>query len=87
MCGVVAVGAAWCAVRVDESAAARHLAVVGSGTALYAAPALAAERIARLDAGDVALVVAAQGVWADVRLDGDREGWVESAQLTSLARH
>ena len=86
LCGVVAVGAAWGAVRVNESAAARHLAVVGSGTALYAAPALAAERIARLDAGDVALVVAAQGVWADVRLDGDREGWVESAQLTSLAR-
>ena len=86
VCAIAALAAAWSAVRLDEVAVARRLAVVGSGTALHAAPALAAERIARLDAGNVALVGATAGVWASVRLDGDREGWLETAQLTSIAR-
>ena len=73
-------------VRADEAAAAAHLAVVTPGAALHAAPALDAERISRLDAGDVAVVLGTQGVWSDVRLDGDREGWIATAQLTSIAR-
>ncbi len=83
---IAAVVAAWIGVRSDEEAAAVHLAVVAPGATLHAAPALTAERVSRLDAGDVALVVATQGVWTDVRLDGDREGWIATAQLTSIAR-
>jgi hypothetical protein len=85
-CVAAAAGAAWVGVRSDEAAAAVHLAVVGPGAALHGAPALNAERISRLDAGDVALVVATRGVWTDVRLDGDREGWITTTQLTSIAR-
>ncbi len=40
----------------------------------------------RLDAGDVALVLGTHGVWSDIRLDGDREGWIATAHLTSIAR-
>jgi len=32
------------------------------------------------------LILATQGVWTEVRLDGDREGWIASAELTSIAR-
>jgi hypothetical protein len=85
-CVAAAVVAAWMGVRADEAAAAAHLAVVTPGAALHAAPALDAERISRLDAGDVAVVLGTQGVWSDVRLDGDREGWIATAQLTSIAR-
>jgi uncharacterized protein YgiM (DUF1202 family) len=81
-----AIVAAWIGVRADDAAAATRLAVVASGAALHAAPALAAERVSRLDAGDVAIVLGTQGVWSDVRLDGDREGWIATAQLTSIAR-
>lgn len=81
-----AVVAGWAGVRADEQAAATSLAVVSSGGALHAAPALDAERISRLDAGDVAMILATQGVWTEVRLDGDREGWIASAELTSIAR-
>jgi hypothetical protein len=82
----IAIVAAWGSVRANEEAAAAHLAVVGPGAALHAAPALDAERVSRLDAGDVALVMATHGVWSEVQLDGDREGWIATAQLTSIAR-
>jgi hypothetical protein len=83
---VIAIVAAWGSVRANEEATAAHLAVVGPGAALHAAPALDAERVSRLDAGDVALVLATHGVWSEVQLDGDREGWIATAQLTSIAR-
>jgi hypothetical protein len=82
----IAIVAAWGSVRANEQAAAAHLAVVGPGAALHAAPALDAERVSRLDAGDVALVLATHGVWSDVQLDGDREGWIATAHLTSIAQ-
>jgi hypothetical protein len=82
----IALVAAWAAVRANEEGAAAHLAVVAPGAALHAAPALDAERVSRLDAGDVALILATHGVWSDVQLDGDREGWIATAQLTSIAR-
>ncbi len=82
----VAIVAGWGSVRANEEAAAAHLAVVGPGAALHAAPALDAERVSRLDAGDVALVMATHGVWSEVQLDGDREGWIATAQLTPIAR-
>jgi hypothetical protein len=84
--GAVAIVAAWASVRANEEATAAHLAVVAPSAALHAAPALDAERISRLDAGDVALVLATHGVWSEVQLDGDREGWIATAQLTSIAR-
>jgi len=82
--GAAALGAlaAWA----NTVAAARDLGVVGSGAALYEAPALAAQRIAELDAGDIARTLERRGVWAHVRLDGDRDGWIELTRLTPLAR-
>jgi len=82
----LALAGAWAAVRANEDAAAAHLAVVGPSATLHSAPALDAERISRLDAGDVALVLGTHGVWSDIRLDGDREGWIATAHLTSIAR-
>ena len=78
--------AAWLAVRADEGAAAHHSYVVDAGAALYAAPALDAERVVRLDAGDIALAEHSQGVWTRVHFDGDRDGWIESNRLISLER-
>ena len=83
---VIALAGAWTAVRANEDAAAAHLAVVGPSSALHSAPALDAERISRLDAGDVALVLGTHGVWSEIQLDGDREGWIATAHLTSIAR-
>jgi hypothetical protein len=77
-----AVVAAW----LDEGAAAKHLAVVSPGAVLYASPALGAERLSSLDAGDVARIDAREGAWAEVQLDGDRDGWVEVERLTPIAR-
>jgi hypothetical protein len=82
----MAIVAAWASVRASEDAAAAHLAVVGPGAGLHAAPALDAERVSRLDAGDVAFVLATHGVWSEIQLDGDREGWIATAHLTSLAQ-
>jgi hypothetical protein len=82
----IAIVAAWGSVRANEEAAAAHLAVVRPGAALHAAPALDAERVSRLDAGDVALVLATHGVWSEVQLDGDRDGWIATTQLTSIAQ-
>jgi hypothetical protein len=82
----IALVAAWAAVWANEEGAATHLAVVNPGAALHSAPALDAERVSRLDAGDVALILGTHGVWSDVQLDGDREGWIATAQLTSIAR-
>lgn len=67
------------------TAAARDLGVVGSGASLYEAPALAAQRTVQLDAGDIARLIERQGIWNRVRLDGDREGWIEGTRLTSLS--
>jgi len=74
------------AIALDEGAAARGLAVVAGGTPLLVSPALGAEHRAMLDAGDVARVDGHDGGWVRIELDGDREGWVESDRLTSIAR-
>jgi hypothetical protein len=85
VCAVLAIGAAVEGVLSNEAAVARHLVVVDRGTALYASPALDAEHASRVEAGDIARVSATEGVWSHVRLDSDREGWVESARLISIA--
>jgi hypothetical protein len=86
ICGALAVVAGASAVRANEAAQARHLAIVDHGAALYASPALDAERALRIEAGDVARILVTDGVWSQVRLDGEREGWVEAAQLIALEK-
>ncbi len=81
-----AIGLAAIAHASNATAAARDLAVVGPGTILYAAPALIADRSPQLDAGEIARTVGRDRAWSHVRLDGGRDGWVELARLTSLAR-
>jgi hypothetical protein len=79
-----AVAAAVAGVRENESALARHLAVVDRGVSLYASPALDADHVGRVEAGDVARALARQGAWTHVQLDGDRDGWIETSRLISL---
>jgi tetratricopeptide (TPR) repeat protein len=86
VCIAMALGSAIVAVRSDETAAARGLAVIERGTTLYTSPELNAERSARVDAGDVAQTLGTSGLWTRVRLDGDREGWIETAGLTGIER-
>ncbi len=74
------------AIRANETAEARDLSVVGPRTTLYAAPALAAEQLRSLDAGDIARALVRERAWTRVMLDGDRDGWVETITLTSIAR-
>ncbi len=81
-----AIAAGVVGVRENEAAAARDLSVVDRGMVLYASPALDADHVARADAGDVARTLGRQGVWSRVRLNGDREGWVESVRLIPLER-
>jgi hypothetical protein len=81
-----AIGLAAVAHTADAAAAARDLAVVGPATTLYAGPSLVADRSAQLDAGDIARMVERDRAWSHIHLDGGREGWVELARLTSLAR-
>jgi hypothetical protein len=80
----IAVGVA--TARVDELLAARDLAVVADRGPLRALPALSADRGATLEPGDVARVIERRGSWARVALDGDRDGWVETSRLLSVAR-
>jgi tetratricopeptide (TPR) repeat protein len=83
---LLSLGGAALAVWLDEGAAAKHLAVVSSGAVLYASPALGAERLSALDAGDVARMDGREGAWVRVQLDGDRDGWVEVERLTPIAQ-
>lgn len=80
----LALSLATLAIRAEESATARNLSVVTAGAALYAAPALAADRVSALDAGDIARTLVHKGVWSYITLDNDREGWVETTKLTSI---
>jgi hypothetical protein len=71
-------------VHLSDLAVARDLAVVRRDGPLRAEPALGAEPAAPLHVSDVARVVARQHAWSRVRLDGDREGWIESDRLVPL---
>lgn len=79
-----AVGLLAVSVHLSDRALARDLAVVQGDGPLRAEPALGAEETAPLHLSDVARVVARQNAWARVRLDGDREGWVEADRLLAL---
>ncbi|HKG94806.1 MAG TPA: hypothetical protein VKA84_23025, partial [Gemmatimonadaceae bacterium] len=47
-------------------------------------PALSAERAQHATTGEVGRSLSRQGAWTRVRLDGDREGWVESDRLVEV---
>jgi tetratricopeptide (TPR) repeat protein len=68
-----------------DLARAEDLAVVRRDGALRSEPALGAEAAGQVQASDLARIVGRQHAWVRVVLDGDREGWVESDRLVSLA--
>jgi tetratricopeptide (TPR) repeat protein len=72
-------------VRLGDVAEGRDLAVVRDDGAARVEPALAADQSAPVQVSDVAHVVARQNAWSRVRLDGGREGWIESQRLAPLA--
>jgi len=43
--------------------------------------------VAALDAGDVGRVEERSGAWVRVRLDGDRDGWVEIGRTTPIGAY
>jgi hypothetical protein len=83
---LLAVAGALAAVWLDDLTTATKLVVIASGSGLSASPALGAERVAALDAGDVGSVEEQSGAWVRVRLDGDRDGWVELGRTTAIAQ-
>jgi hypothetical protein len=85
--GLLAVAGAAGAVWLDELSSGAKLVVIASGSGLSSSPALGAERVAALDAGDVGRVEERSGAWVRVRLDGDRDGWVEIGRTTSIGAY
>jgi SH3-like domain-containing protein len=84
--GALAVTAAAGAVWLDEATSGAKLVVMGPSAGLSSSPALGAERVAALDAGDVGRVEERSGAWVRVRLDGDRDGWVEIGRTTAIGQ-
>ena len=83
MAGAIAVVAA---VQADQILAAKDLAVIMQPGPLRALPALGAEKLAALEAGQVVRSLETRSQWALIQLAPDREGWVELDRLTSIAR-
>lgn len=81
--GAVAILAA---VQADTILAAKDLAVVMQPGPVRALPALAAEKLANLEAGQVVRALETRSHWALIQIGADREGWIESDRLTSIAR-
>ncbi|MCC7194922.1 MAG: BatD family protein [Gemmatimonadaceae bacterium] len=82
----VAGGAALAAAaRVESNLAGRNVAVITAPAPLRSLPALGAEAEATPLLGEVAEVLARDGVWVRVRLQGGREGWIPAERVTSLA--
>jgi SH3-like domain-containing protein len=70
----------------DRRRSPEGLAIVGERSALHALAALVSDSTAVLARGEVARIVEERGVWAQVRLDDGRTGWVERARLVALDR-
>ena len=83
--GATAVVLLAASVRLGDVADAADLAVVRGDGAARVEPVLSADQAAPVQVSDVAHVVARQNAWARVRLDGGREGWIESDRLVPLA--
>jgi len=58
--------------------------VLARPTLLAATPALGGERGAAAQRGEIARVLAREGAWTRVRLDGAREGWIDATSLIGL---
>lgn len=78
--------ALWAAWRVARQLQGTDLVVVMAPAALHTLPALGADTRATPVRGEVATVIARRGVWAHIRLDGRREGWIPAERVASLAR-
>jgi hypothetical protein len=72
-------------VRLGDVADATELAIVRGDGAARVEPVLSADQSAPVQVSDVARIVGRQNAWSRVRLDGDREGWIESDRLVPLA--
>jgi hypothetical protein len=82
-CAVVIAGVAAVA-NVRQQANA--LVVVASGDRLRTVPALGADPIAAVSAGEVATVHATRDGWSQVVFGDGREGWLEGRRLLGLAQ-
>lgn len=74
----------------DSIDAFEHVAVVGQGVRVRAAPALDAAPVGRLDFAIVALATgeaAPDPAWTAIRLDGGGTGWVASRYVRSPIAH
>ncbi len=74
------VGAAW----LDDVERARSVAVVVRPEPLRALPVLGADPGPAPLTGEVAFIVQRQGAWVQVRLDGQRQGWIAAELLLPL---
>lgn len=79
-CAVLLLGAA----RLDDIGRGTGLAVVMRPEPLRALPVLGADLGPAPLTGEVARVLRRQGAWAQVRLDGAREGWIAAELLLPL---
>ena len=84
--GVVAIASGIVGVRVREARDARRLSVVVDAARLRSLPALGSEPGSPVLTGEIARTVREEGVWSLVRTGDDREGWVETDRLESIAR-
>ncbi|MHB1311215.1 MAG: hypothetical protein ACYC3L_04285 [Gemmatimonadaceae bacterium] len=79
-CAVLILAAAW----LDDIDRGARFAVVTRPEPLRALPVLGADRGVAPLTGEVARILTRQGAWAQVRLDGNREGWIATEFLLPL---
>jgi hypothetical protein len=79
-CTVLMLAAAW----LDDIDRGERFAVVTRPEPLRALPVLGADRGVAPLTGEVARILRRQGAWAQVRLDGKREGWIATEFLLPL---
>ena len=70
----------------DQRLEARGLGVIRRTTRLSTDPALLGETNGSAFVGEVARATRREGAWVHVGLDGDRDGWIEAANLAPLER-
>ena len=83
---VTAGGALWGAWNVEQRLEGAGLVVITGAVPLRALPALGADSRATPMLGEVAEVLERRGAWAQVRLDGARDGWIPLERIASLGR-
>jgi hypothetical protein len=71
---------------IERQLEGRDLVVVTNSAPLRALPSLGAEAKSTPVPGEVATVLARQGVWIHLRLDKSREGWMPAERVAPLGR-